>query len=116
MGANVPVEDGITSLMPPHPFEPLLQQEGACVGSPREWFFPLSSGARSSGADRSTNLMKQGVRVCQTQCPVMAECREFGDYLEKNRTNKTWVFGVWGGEAPADRIKRRKAEKLRRVA
>jgi len=112
MAATRDVEDSMVSLMPIHPLEAVLGREGACVGAPKEWFFPPSGDRRGRMAG-VTALMNQAVRVCKTACPVMAECRQFGDYLERGSTASPYVWGVWGGERPFERIKRRKALKVR---
>lgn len=48
-------------------------------------------------------------RRCINDCPALLECRDLADRLENNSTDRLHVFGVWGGEGPGQRRKRRKA-------
>lgn len=107
MAARKDYEVGGPMSKPVHPLEEALQA-GACRGRPGRWFFP---DAGESGAN--IELMNRGVRVCRTECPVMGECRVVGDHIEDMATKNGWVWGVWGGERPFERIKRRKALKVR---
>jgi hypothetical protein len=44
-------------------------------------------------------------------CPVVEECTEFCEKIEDSTTTVSRIFGIWGGETPADRVARRRAEK-----
>lgn len=50
----------------------------------------------------------EGVSMCRG-CPVVAECRAYADSFEEASIKR--VVGVWGGEYPAERIARRRAER-----
>jgi WhiB family redox-sensing transcriptional regulator len=44
--------------------------------------------------------------ICDT-CPVKAACRDYADSFEPNRPDD--MFGMYGGESPAERYARRRA-------
>jgi WhiB family redox-sensing transcriptional regulator len=72
----------------------------ACGPATAELFFPDGNG-------RSTEA--EALAVC-AECPVVRECRDLADRLERRSTSPSLVHGVWGGEAPVGRIRRRRAE------
>lgn len=93
-----------------HPFEPLLARHGACRNHP-DWFAP--DGLR--GGKRRTALEAERLTVCE-QCPVIEQCRLVADHVEtapgyENGCNLMLIAGVWGGETPGDRVRRRKRER-----
>lgn len=50
--------------------------------------------------------------VCET-CPVLPDCRDYVDALEEGTSSQRWV-GVWGGEAPKERARRRGVRRYRK--
>lgn len=65
--------------------------QALCAQSDPELFFPGSNGS-----------VKPALRICH-DCPVMAECRAWGDATE----TRGKVHGILGGETDHQRIKRR---------
>lgn len=95
----------LTDLPPPHPLEPLLRERGRCSGDPT-W---LHDGGRAAA---------YAVRraVCAA-CPVIAECREVVEHIESESPLTLGnMAGVWAGETPAERVKRRRNERRSRAA
>ena len=52
---------------------------------------------------RDTLTPEQQINVCQ-DCPVITQCREWGDQIETSAMN---TYGVFGGEPPGERVRRR---------
>jgi len=46
--------------------------------------------------------------ICQ-DCPVLQQCRDYGDKVEHRRSNKAYLAGIYGGETPAQRSQRRRS-------
>jgi WhiB family redox-sensing transcriptional regulator len=66
------------------------RDQALCAQSDPELFFPGSNGS-----------VKPALRICH-DCPVMAECRAWGD------AHEIGTYGVLGGETAWQRIRRRK--------
>jgi len=71
----------------------------ACATADPEMFFP---------SDSSRPLA--ALSICAS-CPVLEECAEFCEKIEDSTTSVSRIFGIWGGETPADRVARRRAAK-----
>lgn len=79
-------------LVPPGSDE--WRERAACAGHDTAAFFDLSR------AD-------EAIAVCAT-CPVIAACRATADHFERGLW-PTWLAGVWAGERPSERLRRRRA-------
>ena len=69
------------------------------VGDPEWWF------------DTAAGLKKMARETCYL-CPAFAECREENDRIETQgaQTDQRPLYGIFAGEDPHERRKRRKAE------
>jgi hypothetical protein len=89
---------------PPHPLEAKVAEHAACTGidafTSVEASYPRNSAAKK---------LKE---ICHT-CPVMKECREVSDHIEAifgcHVSTSNFLLGVWGGETPVERVRRRRA-------
>lgn len=80
----------------------------ACRNLPREAFFPASEAAH-----RPTPAMREVLAVCR-RCPVLVDCRRYIDEVE--HTDGEMSFGIWAGETPRQRRRRRQGRTRRRTA
>ncbi len=103
-GLRADITWGLPEGKPQHPLEPLLHKKGACVGAGPTLFFYVHTGRGND--PEQTEFYRNAKAVC-SGCPVQAECREVIDYLE-GRKNKEYCYGVWAGETPPERWRRRK--------
>ena len=71
----------------------------ACATADPEMFFPSASGRPLAA-----------LSICAA-CPVLEACAEFCEKIEDSTTAVSRIFGIWGGETPADRVARRRAAK-----
>ena len=78
--------------------EPWRKQQAHATADP-EMFFPSDSGRPLAA-----------LSICAA-CPVLEECAEFCERIEDSTTSVSRIFGIWGGETPADRVARRRAAK-----
>lgn len=72
-----------------------------CVGLD-ELFFPDKN---------SEQAYAEAVSVC-ADCRFVAECRELADEFEQGKNTPYGLFGVWGGETPTGRARRRARQRL----
>lgn len=84
--------------------------KAACRDKPSEWWFKIKPVTKT----RFSNDNEQARAICAT-CPVLRQCRNFVDELEAPfaglsvRTQTRNMFGIWAGETPQERIRRRQA-------
>ena len=76
-------------------------KNGACVGHPTEWWFPLLGKAGSGKTVEAKRNKKKAIEICET-CEVRNECLDYSLHNEP--------FGIWGGkdEYERDVIRRRR--------
>lgn len=88
------------------PLERHVADNGACRGE-TDTFLPTDSNMARIGRAKS---------ICET-CPVKRECRELIDHLEAEIvTSPAYYGGVWAGESPGERARRRGWRKAGRRA
>jgi hypothetical protein len=86
---------------PPFPGEERLRGEGRCATVGERWWF-------------EPEHYQRAVEVCRT-CLVQDLCRRVADHVELHLFGKRWsmdrrvITGVWGGETPEQRARRRRA-------
>jgi hypothetical protein len=73
-----------------------LAGRAAYRGLTLEVFFPSGKGAASRFEDAKA--------IC-AGCPVVADCRAMADWAERGLP-RSYVFGVFAGESPLERIRR----------
>ena len=73
------------------------QSDAACRGLPLDVFFPEGTGVGKFEAARA---------VC-AGCPVIEDCRAMTDRAERGLSSD--VFGVFAGETPHERVRRRRS-------
>lgn len=93
----------LTDLPPQHPYEKDLRERGVCQGRALV-FFPKNIQGNPRAYDRA-------LKFCD-RCPVAEKCRTVGDYVESPMSDDH-IAGVWGGETPVMRRKRRKVQRER---
>lgn len=83
---------------------PAWRERAACIGKPREWWFPIVGGA---------DCYTRGKAVC-AGCPVILECR--AEHARAERELGMQLPGLWGGEIRerGTRMLNRRADKTRR--
>lgn len=74
------------------------QDRAACADKPTDMFFR-----------RGATPEAIALGVC-AKCPVLEECRAWTDEHEHGRTDLSWLAGIFGGETPAMRARRRSGE------
>lgn len=79
------------------------QYEALCAQADPELFFPELKGSSYEVARR----------ICQA-CPVIDQCRAYGDEIENFAVHMTGTFGFIGGESRKERIARRRKEQTAR--
>jgi hypothetical protein len=79
------------------------QDRAACVEADPETFFPNGD----NGSAKNFVLIREAKAICAT-CPALPRCRDYADALEQ-RVGRSHLFGVIGGETPAERWRRRRA-------
>jgi hypothetical protein len=89
--------DGI-ELLPKHPLEKVVNAAAHCKGDAR---FVQEAPRNMTVAERET------LRSVCLGCPVRAECRVVGDYIESHVYVSRSVGLLWGGEFPNERFRRR---------
>lgn len=81
----------------------------ACAGVDPELFFPDAGQGQIRDYTRA--------RAICSRCPVLTDCRDWNDRMERG---KSWTAlrecGMYHGETPWERIKRRRQERLARLA
>lgn len=93
------IEDlGYFELPPRIPEEGVIASRGLCRGSQYSGFTDLSQANRKA--------RQRAIARCNV-CPVKAECRRVGDYLDLNVEDPRLITGLYAGEGPAERERRR---------
>lgn len=94
-------KDYIDIEMPPRiPEEDIIAARGKCSGKRHSGFTDLS---RGNSAKR-----REALALC-ARCPVQAACRTVADYLDAHFGEFDLLTGIWAGEGPAARERRRQA-------
>ena len=75
------------------------QYEALCAQTDPELFFPELQGSSYAAARK----------ICRA-CPVIAQCRAYGDEVENFAVHMTGTFGYLGGETRKERITRRRQQ------
>lgn len=95
--------DWLREMPPVTDHEVAWKARAACRDHPSEWWF-------------SPQHYDKGKELCGT-CPVLAECRDLGDAVEKAlfgasdaRQHPFMLTGVWAGETPHERARRRRQQ------
>lgn len=102
------VEDlGYFELPPPIPEEAVIAARGRCSGTQHSGFLDLSRGNSAQRAE---------ARAMCARCPVQRECRIVADYLDANAGDPELMTGIWAGEGPAARQRRRERQASYAVA
>lgn len=90
----------------PHPGERLLREQGLCAYTGHEGFHVKDSRTREARAQRA-----EAKALCAA-CPVLDVCREVIDHVEAPWNIASRVSeGLWAGELPYERERRRKKER-----
>lgn len=96
---EVLVDLGYFELPPRIPEEDVIASRGLCRGSQFSGFTDLSQANRKA--------RNRAIAHCNV-CPVAAECRVVGDYLDLNVEDPRLITGLYAGEGPAERERRRR--------
>ena len=75
------------------------QYQALCAQADPELFFPELKGSSYEVARR----------ICRA-CPVIDQCRAYGDKIENFAVHMTGTFGFIGGETRQERITRRQRQ------
>ena len=75
------------------------QYEALCAQADPELFFPELKGSSYEVARK----------ICRA-CPVIDQCRDYGDEIENFAIHMTGTFGYLGGETRKERIARRRRQ------
>lgn len=89
---------GFFELPPRIPEEDVIAARGRCSGSQHDGFTDLSRGNSKS--------RHEALDLC-ARCPVQEECRIVADYLDGHAGEFDLMTGIWAGEGPAARERRR---------
>lgn len=88
--------------LPPRiPEEDIMAARGKCSGTRHDGFTNLS---RDNSEHR-----REALAMC-ARCPVQRECRIVADYLDEHLGDFELLTGIWAGEGPAARERRRERE------
>lgn len=92
-----------------HPKEFMVFERAACAEHDPNWWLDTSPQNRANRMEAK--------RICLEECPVLAECREVTDHVERSTHHNNraeymparLLSGIRAGEGPETRMKRRRA-------
>lgn len=87
------------------------RQQALCAGTGLDWW-------REIGKERTHSTVKAALAVC-ARCPVRINCRDLGDIIEAPfhglSHEDMFQAGIYGGETPVQRRRRRQRRNLKEV-
>lgn len=101
MEAGVEDDLGFFELPPRIPEEDVIARRGKCSGTRHDGFTDLSRG--------NSKNRHEALKMC-ARCPVQRECRIVADYIDSHAGEFDLLTGIWAGEGPAARERRRELE------
>lgn len=94
-----------------HPKEFLVIERAACRQHDPAWWLDTSPQNRANRVEAA--------RICNEECPVLDECREVTDHVERSTHSNSRgdfvpgkrIAGIRAGEGPETRARRRRRER-----